>query len=115
MLEQAAEGQGGRLEAGGLLGLGQALGLPAQGVALVVEVGQQALDLAGDDGRVGAFGGFAHGRHASGADGCPTTEIRSPQNPRTSPPIRTMNAETTTMKNTRTKRVPRETAVRAPM
>ena len=37
-----------------------------------------------------------------------------PHSPTTSPPIRTMKAETTTMKNTRTNRVPRETAVRAP-
>ena len=37
-----------------------------------------------------------------------------PQSPRTSPPIRTMKQETIAMKKTRTKREPRETAVRAP-
>ena len=36
------------------------------------------------------------------------------QTPNSSPPSRTMNADTTTMKNTRTKRRPAATAVRAP-
>ena len=37
-----------------------------------------------------------------------------PHSPSTSPPIRTMNADTTTMKNTRTNPAPRATATRAP-
>ena len=39
---------------------------------------------------------------------------RHPHSPSTSPPIRTMKPATTTMKNTRTNRVPRATAVRTP-
>ena len=39
---------------------------------------------------------------------------RHPQSPSTSPPIRTMNPLTTTMKNTRTNVAPRATAIRAP-
>ena len=41
-------------------------------------------------------------------------DARRHQKPRRSPPIRTMNAPTTTMKTTRTNRLPRDTAVRAP-
>ena len=39
---------------------------------------------------------------------------RHDHRPSTSPPIRTMNADTTTTKNTRTNRTPRATAIRAP-
>ena len=60
---------------------------------------------------------WAH-RHPGGPTRArmPSRGIRQPAHhqPRRSPPIRTMNAPTTTMKTSRTKRLPRDTAVRAP-
>jgi hypothetical protein len=57
-----------------------------------------------------------YGRHTGQADLLREAASGRPQlhHPASSPPIRMMNPVTTTMKNTRTNRAPRDTAVRTP-